>query len=294
MGTRGDDVRKRREERKAKAGELQAAIAEQVAALTESDRWLEFLRFAQAFHSYSLNNVLLILRQNPEASQVAGFKKWQTLGRQVRKGETALRIFGYATQKIADADEDAGTKEKRRVYFPVLSVFDVSQTDVVEGGGEIPEIAVPLTGADEHGIFEAARAYITGIGWHVAVEQIERANGYATNDGSQRIVIKDSLDPAAAAKTILHETAHALMHCSGGPAADAEERARREVEAESVAYIVAGAVGLDTSSYSIDYIASWSQADATIITEVAGNVLRTAHTIIEALTPEAVTEEEAA
>ena len=99
----------RREARKALATQLQAGITEQVDALRQTERWHQFLTFAASFHQYSLNNVLLILRQMPLATQVAGFRKWQSLGRQVRKGEKAIRIFGYATKKIDTTDEAGPT-----------------------------------------------------------------------------------------------------------------------------------------------------------------------------------------
>ena len=283
----------RRQARKARAAELQEGISEQVEALRETKRWQQFLIFAASFHQYSLNNVLLILRQMPMASQVAGFRKWQSLGRQVRKGEKALQIFGYATKKTEATDTDEGGptkgegKETRRVYFPILSVFDVSQTDPIEGAEHIPAIAVPLSGRDEAGIYSATEAFITEKGWTVTVEAIHgSANGFATFDGTRQIVISEKLEPAARAKTLLHETAHALLH-SGMATAEraALGQAAREVEAESVAYVVAGAFGFDTSTYSIDYVTSWAGADIQVIRDSAARVLNAAHQIIDALTP---------
>jgi len=83
------------EQRREQAEALQHQITEQVEALRDSEAWTKFLDFAQNFHSYSINNLLLILGQNSNASAVAGFRRWQELNRQVRKGEKALKIFGY-------------------------------------------------------------------------------------------------------------------------------------------------------------------------------------------------------
>src|SRR5699024_8646484 len=77
------------EQRRAQAEALQQQITDQVENLRNSEAWDKFLNFAQNFHSYSINNLLLILGQNREASAVAGFRKWQELNRQVRKGEKA-------------------------------------------------------------------------------------------------------------------------------------------------------------------------------------------------------------
>ena len=80
------------EERRAEAEGLHATIAEQVEELRSSEAWTRFLTFAQAFHRYSINNLLLILAQKPEATHVAGYRTWQSIGRQVRKGERGIRI----------------------------------------------------------------------------------------------------------------------------------------------------------------------------------------------------------
>lgn len=82
------------EQRRAEVEALQQSIAEQVEQLRQSEQWTRFLAFAQTFHRYSLNNLLLILAQNPEATHVAGYRTWQSIGRQVRKGERGIRIFG--------------------------------------------------------------------------------------------------------------------------------------------------------------------------------------------------------
>jgi len=57
---------------------------------------------------------MLIFSQAPDASQVAGFRKWQELGRQVRKGEKAIKIFGYSTKKITETDTETGEETTRR------------------------------------------------------------------------------------------------------------------------------------------------------------------------------------
>jgi hypothetical protein len=151
------------EEKKAQAAALHESIATQVEALRDSDRWTAFLAFASAFHAYSLNNVLLILSQRPDAERVAGFRKWQGLGRQVRKGEKAVRIFGYSTKKVTEEDENGDEVEKRIARFPILSVFDIAQTHLMEGQTD-PTIVEDLTGADGHGVVDALSAYLDGRG----------------------------------------------------------------------------------------------------------------------------------
>lgn len=103
--------RKGIEEKKAQAAALHESIATQVESLRDSERWTAFLTFASAFHAYSLNNELLILGQRPDASRVTGFRKWRGLGRQVRKGEKAVRIFGYSTKKVTEEDENGESQD---------------------------------------------------------------------------------------------------------------------------------------------------------------------------------------
>lgn len=275
------------EQRRAEAEALHAQIAEQVEALRDTGAWRRFLDFSRAFHQYSLSNLLLILSQRPEATQVAGYRTWQRLGHQVRKGERGIRIFGGREVRETIEDECTGEdKEQRRLRFFPVSVFDVSQTEPIDGeAGSSVELAERLTGDDPTGILEAVTEFLTAKGWTVARRSIPGdKNGYTTIDGSRRVVIDADLSPAQAAKTALHEAAHVMLHADEPADEYVAHRGVKETEAESVAYVVAGILGLDTSSYSIGYIAGWSSADIETIKRTAGNVLRTAHQIVDAIT----------
>lgn len=279
------------EQRRAQAEELQATITAEVETLRDSDAWQRFLAFAQSFHAYSLNNLLLILSQRSTATRVAGFRKWQELGRQVRKGERSIKIFGYAERKAREGEDTTGMKTNAKgehvvPYFPMLSVFDIAQTDAGEEWEE-PGLSRRLTGEDEAGIYDATADYLTEQGWTVDREHIGGGiNGYTTTDGTRRVVVETDLSPAQAAKTLLHEAAHALLHAEEDPAEHVTHRGIKETEAESVAYVVAGTLGLDTSAYSIGYVAGWSGCEAETIKATAANVLRAAHTLADAITEE--------
>ena len=276
------------EQRRAEVEALQQSIAEQVEQLRQSEQWTRFLAFAQTFHRYSLNNLLLILAQNPEATHVAGYRTWQKLGRQVRKGERGIRIFGgrEVTETIEDETTGEETERRRTRFFPV-SVFDLAQTDPIEGAEPIPEnpaAAHQLTGDDPAGIAEAVTDWLTGQGWTIEHDQLGAGlNGYTSHD-DKRIVIAADISPAQTAKTTLHEAAHALMHTGITPTEYHEHRGQCEVEAESVAHVVAGILGLDTSAYSVGYVAGWSKGDSDLIRQSATRVLAAAHRIAEAIT----------
>ena len=287
-------TRKSPEERRAQAEALQSSIAGQVEELRSSEQWQRFLEFARSFHAYSLSNVLLILSQFPAATRVAGFRQWQEKGRQVRKGEKAIRIFGYRQKKITDdtpaegeeGAEGNGKGERTMAYYPVLSVFDISQTDPADPEAEDPSsIAHRLEGEDTAGICAAVTDWLTARGWNVEREEITGgANGYTSTDGTRRVVLDARLSPAQAAKTALHEAAHVILHAGEDHAEYVEHRGVKETEAESVAYVVAGILGLDTSAYSIGYVAGWSEGDAEAIKATAARVLRAAHTLADAIT----------
>src|SRR5690625_2382300 len=192
-------TRKTANQRREQAEALQQQITDQVETLRDSGQWQQFLDFAQNFHSYSLNNLLLILSQNRNASAVAGFRKWQELNRQVRKGEKALKIFGYSEKKMT-AEEEAEAQAhnlpiKRnakgdaiKIYFPMLSVFDIAQTDLIDPeAGDPSTLAQRLTGDDTEGIAAAVAHYLTSQGWTVETEHITTgANGYTTTDGDRK------------------------------------------------------------------------------------------------------------
>ena len=285
------------EERRQQAEQLQESIAAKVAALTDSDEWRRFLDLAGGFHSYSLNNVMLILAQCPTASRVAGFRSWQEKGRQVRKGERGIRIFGYSTKKVTDANGDVQLNDdgqpKTRAVFPILSVFDIEQTDPIDPTADPSTIAKHLEGEDPADVFGKVHAHLEAIGWSVEVTEIpDTRNGY-TDPASRRVVIDASLSPMQRAKTALHELAHIVLEHVEDLEEYAQHRGIKECEAESVAYVVAGLLGVDTSDYSIGYVAGWIDGDVDAIRSTAANVLRAVHTIAAVLVDEP-NEEEAA
>ncbi len=290
-------TKKSTDERKAEMEALHAQLAEQVEALRTSEAWARYLTFCAAFHRYSLGNVLLILAQREDATQVAGYRAWHKLGRQVRKGERGIRIIGTGERTVTDEDEETGeaSTSRRRVFFPV-SVFDIGQTDAIEGVEDVRPPVHRLDGEDEAGIFVAVAAYLRAQGWTVSRETIlgER-NGFTTNDG-RRVVVDAGLSPAQAAKTALHEAGHVVLgHLDDDFTEYLAHRGRYEVEAESVAYVLAALLGLDTSAYSVGYVAEWAErAKADVIKDTAGRVLQAVHTLAAALLPEQLPAEETA
>jgi len=277
--------RKSPEERKAQAEALHATIATQLDALRDSDEWRRYLDRVRDFHQYSIGNLLLIMQQNPHARAVAGFRQWQARGRQVRKGEKAIRIFGYSQKKITEEDAQGEETERRIPRFPVLSVFDVSQTDPVDGV-EDAELVHDLTGATDHGVIVALTAFLAAEGWTVAREHLDgERKGYA-RPSDRSVVVEVNVAPEQTAKTLIHETAHVVLGHTEDLAGYWEHRGIHETEAESVAYVVAGMLGFDTTAYSIGYIAGWANCDAELVKNTAARVLPAAHRIAAVVDPD--------
>ncbi|WP_426518822.1 ArdC-like ssDNA-binding domain-containing protein [Diaminobutyricibacter sp. McL0618] len=277
------------EERAEQAKALHASIVEQVQQLADSGEWRRFLDFARSFHSYSLNNLLLILAQHPDATMVAGFRQWQAKGRQVRKGAKSIKIFGFREQKTIqpdddnDATESGGTADHPRRYFPILSVFDITQTDPIDGAEPLPENPTRnLEGADDHDVLEPLTAHLEGSGWAITREPLAHANGY-TDPDRHLVVLGAGLGVEQEAKTLIHEAAHIQLEHVNDLDEYQQHRGRMEVEAESVAYIVAGLTGFDSSAYSIGYITGWANEDLDLIRDTAGRVLKAAHTLYDAI-----------
>lgn len=273
--------------RAAKVEQMHNELTAAVDALTESSHWQRWLDFLGSFHRYSFNNSLLIQVQCPHATQVAGFKSWQAKGRQVRKGEKAIRIFGKPFRLVSETDEATGEKTRKAVPCPppVVSVFDISQTDPIEGVEQPTAPVAQLQGEDHAALYERMSQWMTGQGWTVTRKQIPgEVNGFCTVDGTRRIVVDADLSDAHAAKTLIHETAHAILHTDEHGKVTAEpDETTGELEAESVAYVVAGLHSLDTSDYSVGYVASWSGGQAERIKATAVRVQEAVHLIADAL-----------
>lgn len=228
---------------------LEAAVRE----LMTSDGWKRWLDTRGRFHSYSFNNTLMIFMQRPDATQVAGYRTWQSLERQVRKGEKAIRIFAPSTvikrDDNGEAIVDEHGKPVRKLYFRLVSVFDVAQTE----GEALPEIPYfPIDGDNFADRLQPLEAFATELGLTVDYEELHGRCGGYYDSSAKRIVIEASKPANGRVRTLVHELSHAL-----GVGYDNYSREDAEVIVESAAYIVCRSIGLDTSGESLAYIAGW-------------------------------------
>lgn len=266
--------------------EITAQLEEGIKNLMESDKFVEYLNFVGKFHSYSFNNICLILSQCPEATHVAGFQTWKKkFDRNVRKGEKAIWILAPMPRSVVkkSTDKDGNETEETiswTAYRPV-SVFDISQTD----GKEVPttsDFCITLEGNAEG--FQIAMDKLTKfVDMPVEYEVMtDGSHGYF-DPVKRRIAINKGMSERQTLKTTVHEVAHALLHGIGGEEENTDRRTQ-ELQAESVAYTVCNYMGLDTSDYSFGYIASWAkEKDVKELQKSLNIISKTANEIITAI-----------
>lgn len=272
-----------------------------VEELFTSNRYQEFLKTMAKFHNYSFNNTMLIAMQRPDATLVTSYKNWQSMGRQVMKGEKGITIIAPAPYKkmkekeVLDENQRPIMRtdgkpmtEKVEVtvpHFKAVTVFDIAQTS----GEPIQTLAPELLTAavQDFDSFMQAIQKISPV--PIRFDEIDgNANGYYHN-ADKEIVIKKGLSESQTLKTAIHETAHAKLHDREIMESLGVEKDRltKEVEAESVAYCVCSSFGLDTSDYSFPYIAGWSSSREMKEMKASMDVIRkTAGEMIDQLTEE--------
>lgn len=237
----------------------------------DSEQFKSFLDTMSKFHNYSLNNIHLLKMQNPNVSQVASFNKWKTdFDRTVKKGSKALKIWvPYQVktsipvhQKELDftpAENEMEQKEITVTRFKLGNVFDVSQTE----GKELPKAIHELTGdvKDYEDLYRAAKAVSIDNQVSISFEEINResANGYYSPDENRIVISKGLKGQEQILKTIFHEMAHSDLHRGTNAQYGDDQYRKQELQAESVAYVVANHFGFDTSSYSFGYLAIWAK-----------------------------------
>lgn len=274
--------------------DLHSQLTHAVEDLTRTEAWQRMLTVAARLPTYSASNVLLIATQRPDATRVAGFNAWRSLSRHVRKGETGIAILApclYRSEQDTNSSSivDAATtdldrsRQRQLRGFRVVYVFDVSQTE----GEPLPDVApAELAGDAPEQLWDRLVEIAQADGFTLERGSCQGAYGYTRFDDCT-IRIRADIDPAQAVKTLSHELAHIradhearfLDDYHRSPAC----RGRAEVEAESIAYLITTVAGMNTSEYSVPYVANWSGGDTAILQQTAATVLATGHDLVRAL-----------
>ena len=253
----------------------------------QSDALTNYLTAMSRFHNYSFGNVLEIARQMPTATRVAGFWTWKNLDRSVNAGAKGIRILapivGVKRKKDSEAEKDITTQNTRALLgFRNAYVCDSSQTN----GVELPEMH-EVSGDPGENIDRLA-TFLKSQGIQLVYnEKIAPALGMSYGG---RIAILPGQSKAEEFSTLVHETAHELLHKA--ERRTATTKTVRETEAEAVAFVVGKAVGLLTGTASADYIQLY-HGNASLLAESLEVIQQTASVILAALEP-AIEEEEPA
>ncbi|KRE65675.1 hypothetical protein ASG92_16985 [Arthrobacter sp. Soil736] len=255
-------------------------------AVESPAHWQVLLDASATLWRYSGGNVALLMMQmaqrgTEEPTLVAGYKEWERHGRTVLRGEHALWVIAPRTARMNEITLPDGTRQRipvgQRVPANAVedgkktvitgwrgqAVFDVSQT-------EGTPLLVPRAGAESapdaselwHSLAEVARRH--GFDLNVTNAQYGLTSGF-TDFASRSVQVGAWLNDEERAAVLAHELGHVLLH---GPNDDvgrlygssADHRGLAEVEAESVAYTVLRAHGIDRGPQSASYLAGWADA----------------------------------
>ena len=239
--------------KEAERKEILSQLEDGVKAVFSSNKYTEFLKAYAKFHNYSVGNTILILTQKPDAERVASFTTWKRMDRHIVKGEAGIKIIvpsPYTFEVKVEGKEDL--EEMTGMGFRTGYVFDISQTE----GKPLPTLVTLLT-EDSPGIKQVIERLVvtSDIPIHFDKPIKESSNGYYHLE-ENFIAVKPNLSDTQTFKTLIHEMAHSKLHGKDTEHLSAFER---EVQAESVAYVVCHKYGVDTSDYSFGYIAGWSE-----------------------------------
>ncbi|KRN27643.1 ArdC-like ssDNA-binding domain-containing protein [Liquorilactobacillus mali] len=255
--------------------------------LTDSDKFKEYLDTLAKFHRYSQRNIDLIYSQDPSASQVAGFKKWQNdFKRSVNKGEKGIRIAAPIIKKLTPEDQKRldTTEEKAIVGYRYLPVFDVAQTSgepVLSAKDFVKENL-----ADHQNVTSLYNAFKDYLNQQtdlkvseVPLANLNGAKGYFQPSTNKIVIGGDEPDNALKLKTLYHEYAHSQLHGLKSAFKD-RPRAYQETQAEAVAYVAMQNIGVDTGNYSLGYVATWAK-DKAVIHSALSEIQQVSNKVIE-------------
>ncbi|MCG0575670.1 transposase [Lactiplantibacillus plantarum] len=272
---------------KAWKAQLVAQAEQQILKLTDSDRFKQYLNTLAKFHHYSARNIDLIYAQNPQATQVAGFKQWQTaFNRTVKRGAKAIRIAAPIIKKLTPAEQKRldTTDERAIVGYRYLPVFDVSQTSgepVLSAKDFVKENL-----ADHQNVTNLYNAFKDYLNQQpdlkvseVPLATLNGAKGYFQPSTNEIVIGGDEPNNALKLKTLYHEYAHSQLHGLKSAFKD-RPRAYQETQAEAVAYVAMQNIGVDTGNYSLGYVATWAK-DKAVIHSALSEIQQVSNKVIE-------------
>jgi hypothetical protein len=276
------------------AEDLHRVLEAEVRNLRTGSDWARWLDAAALFPTYGFGNVILITLQMPQASWVAREHAWERLGRRVMK-QRAIRILapirsqtstGIAVQEANLRAVSDGRVQGHVIGFRVDTVYDITNT--VGPPISLPPMPAPSADAVPNGLWDALEREVSASGYSVSVEPTGDASEGYTDYTAREIVIADHLDEVTAVARLAHELGHVRLHSAPDVVGAGSVMCRgvREVEAESVAYIVLAHHGLSTDASSFDYVAGWAalvdpEQPESVIKATGARVVNAARQVID-------------
>lgn len=273
--------------------ELHRDLITRLSEMTTSEDWLRYLGNAQQFHRYSPNNQMLLALQGAEGS-VSGYRNWQRIPAegggtcQVAKGEVGLKILAPMKGRAVQTDEITGEETTKSYFrgFRTVKVFHQGQLVAPPDIGKEAIVPTLLTGENrwQH-VWSAVTDHLDAAGYDVQLHSrspIDKWNGQ-TDYNTHQVLIADDNEPAQQLKTLLHEWAHVNLDHDTRNGLPPQVR---EVEAESVAYLLSETIGLESQVYSVPYIAGWAAGDVDLVEATAQQVLGTTKELVGTLEQE--------
>lgn len=259
---------------------------QKILELTDSDKFKDYLNTLSKFHGYSQRNVDLIFAQDPTATQVAGYKQWQNdFNRHVKKGAKSIRISAPIIKKLTEEDKKRldTTEDKAIVGYRFIPIFDIKQTS---GQHLLNTQDFIKENLQEHknvtDLYNSFKNYLNEkTNLSVAEDNITRpgVKGYFVPKTNEIVIDNKEQDSALKLKTLYHEYAHSQLH---GLTSEFKDRPReyKETQAEAVAYVAMQNIGVDTSNYSLGYVATWAK-DKAVIHSALSEIQQVSNKVIE-------------
>ena len=260
-----------------------------LATINTNEDWIHFLSFQAQFYNYSFGNAMLIYIQRPDATYVKGYKAWNQIGRHVVKGAKGIGILCPCIRKIEVIKEPLDTnvyndKEAEKEIKKVISGFRMGYVyDLSDTAGDDSQLPVLVTGLlsstdEEKALYESLISYVSK---EYCVQECDCGSSKGSYNLETHVIsINNKIEYRQKIKTLLHEYSHALdfkMHPD-----DDIPRNKRELIADSTAFVVCLRLGVDTSSYSFSYLKSWLK-EPNELKEIADSVQKISYEIINGL-----------